>query len=137
MSRFTAKPPTDFIATARAAWGDPMPDWIEALARKANAGGLGSTARAAGYSGSTLSYVIAGKYAGNLARVETAVRGAFMDATVACPVVGEIGLNRCLEEQKKNFIGSSAIRTKLYHKCRGIGTERCPHSMIGGKGGAK
>lgn len=121
----------DFAASAAAAWGKAAPDWIVALARAASKTGLATAARGTGYSTATISYVLAKKYSGDLTRVERAVRGALMNATVDCPIVGEIGSNRCLAEQAKNFRGSSAVRTQLYNKCRGIGTPRCPHSMLG------
>jgi len=123
----------DFVAAAQAAWGE-LPDWISILARAASGEGLTATGKRVGYSASTLSYVLSNRYGGDLGRVETAVRGALMRETVVCPVVGEITLDRCLAEQKRKDIGGSAIRTRLYHKCRGIGCERCPHSLIGREG---
>jgi hypothetical protein len=70
--------------------------------------------------------VFANAYTGDLARVEAKVRGALMGATVVCPILGEIGRDVCLDEQKKPNTGASSIRSKLYRACRA----GCPHSRI-------
>jgi hypothetical protein len=124
----------DFVASAKAAWGSKCPEWVIALAEDATLRSLGGTSKRLSYSASTISYVLANNYKGDLRRVEKVVRGALMSEQVICPVVGEIPLDRCLFEQGRSDIGGSAIRTRLYHKCRGIGTERCPHSLLGREG---
>jgi hypothetical protein len=116
----------DFLAKARAAWGAAMPDWVEALAIEASRTSLQPAAKRIGYSDGLVSYVLAKKYRGDIARVEAKVRGALMSATVTCPVVGEIGLDRCLDEQKMENTGASSIRAQLYRACR----SGCPHSRI-------
>lgn len=130
MSRFATQR-KDFVAAAEAAWSAAPPAWVTVLAERATAEGLAAAGRRCGYSAATLSYVLANKYRGDLSRVEQAVAGAFMNARVMCPIVGEIGRDRCLNEQKRDDVGVSAARTRLYHKCRGIGTPRCKHSLIG------
>jgi hypothetical protein len=116
----------DFLAKAKAAWGDAMPDWVEALASEANRVNSARTAQRIGYSAAVLSHVFANDYPGDIARVEAKVRGALMGLTVVCPVVGEIGRDRCLDEQKMGNTGASSVRAKLYRACRG----GCPHSRI-------
>jgi hypothetical protein len=119
-------PKVDFLAKARAAWADKLPDWVEALAIEANRTNSARTAKRIGYSGAVLSHVFANNYPGDIARVEAKVRGALMSAIVTCPIVGEIGLDRCLDEQKMGNTGASSIRAQLYRACRG----GCPHSRI-------
>lgn len=116
----------DFLSKAQAAWGEAMPDWVAELAREANRTTSTLAARRIGYSGAVLSHVFAKNYPGDIKRVEQKVRGALMGESVACPVVGEIGRDRCLDEQKMGNTGASAIRTRLYHACR----SGCPHSRI-------
>jgi hypothetical protein len=116
----------DFLAKAKAAWGAALPDWVETLALEANRTTSAKAARRIGYSGGLLTGVFGKKYNGDLVRVEAKVRGALMSATVVCPVVGEIGLDRCLNEQKMGNTGASSIRARLYRGCRG----GCPHSRI-------
>lgn len=117
---------TDFLKKARAAWGDAIPDWVVALAEEATRTTAVNAARRIGYSGGLLTGVFGKKYNGDMGRVEAKVRGALMSAVVTCPVVGEIGLDRCLDEQKMGHTGASSIRAKLYRACRG----GCPHSRI-------
>ncbi|MEJ0012821.1 MAG: transcriptional regulator [Bauldia sp.] len=111
---------------ARAAWDGTPPDWIEELAALADARGLKGAGKAIRYSPSTVSTVISRTYAGDMARVEQMVRGALMGVEVACPVLGAIGRDQCLFHQKREFAPTNAIRTRLYHACRG----GCPNARI-------
>jgi len=118
----------DFLAKAKGAWGDKLP--VEALAFEANRTDSAKAAKRIGYSGAVLSHVFSNAYPGDMSRVEAKVRGALMSAVVTCPVVGEIGLDRCLDEQKMGLTGASALRARLYRACRG----GCPHSRIATEG---
>lgn len=113
-----SRSPVDFRAKALAAWGDPLPEWIDELARLADAEGLAGAEKRIGYSRSAVSTILAGKYAGDLDRVEQMVRGALMAETVDCPVLGEIGRDRCLTEQKEPFRATSRMRAQLFHCCK-------------------
>jgi len=118
----------DYLAKARAAWGDDAtPDWVEELAKEANRITAVALSKRIGYSGSVISYVLSRSYSGDIARVEAKVRGALMGMTVDCLIVGEIGRDRCLDEQKMGNTGASSIRTKLFRECR---SGRCPHSRL-------
>lgn len=119
-------PKVDFLAKARVAWGAALPGWVEVLAREANRTTSAKAARRIGYSGAVLSHLFSNNYPGDIERVEAKVRGALMSATVTCPVVGEIGLDRCRDEQRMGNTGASSIRAKLYRACRGS----CPYSRI-------
>jgi len=120
----------DFLENAREAFGDALPDWIETLAQEANRSTATAVARRIDYSTAVVSSICRGNYKGDWGKVEAKVRGAFMGAIVECPVLGEIGRDRCLAEQKMKHIGTSATRTALFHACRA----GCAHSRI--KGGA-
>lgn len=113
----------DFLAKARASWGDP-PDWVIALAGEANRTTLKAAADRIGYSAPVVSDVIGNKYRGAIDRVEERVRGALMGLTVDCPILGDIGRDRCLDEQKEPFRATSAMRARLWHACRG----GCPNA---------
>lgn len=119
----TARPAPDFHARARNGWGTP-PDWIITLADACAADTQAGVARKLGVSGSRLSQALARTYPGDMAKLEEIVRGALMGATVNCPVLGEIGRDRCLAEQAKPFTVSSSVRTRLYRACR----SGCPHA---------
>lgn len=117
---------TNFVAKARAAWGEEIPDWILTLAEEATRTSGKAVAQRLDYSSSVISTVLGRSYPGDYARIEQVVRGAFMGASVDCPVLGSIGRDRCLSEQGQPFRASSAFRAQLFHACNMPG--RCPHS---------
>lgn len=116
----------DYLAKVRAAWGDPSPDWIEALAAECQRSSQKAVAQRLGYSASVVSQALVGAYRGDVDRFEEVVRGAYMAATVDCRIFGEIGRDRCLQEQREPFRASSAHRAQVYHECNTPG--RCLHS---------
>ncbi len=117
---------TNFLLKARTAWGAGLPDWVEELAKYATQKSSVLAAQKIGYSPAVLSHVFANSYRGDMGRVEAKVRGALMHECVECPILGEIGRHRCLDEQKTPFAATSSIRAKLYRACRA----GCPHSRI-------
>lgn len=121
-------PGLSFVEKAMLAWAPQMPDWIEALAGLADTHGLAGAGKAIDYSGSLVSSVLNGKYAGDLARVEEKVRGALLGEEVDCPRLGEMSRNICLAWQEKPFAATSSLRVEMYHACRG----GCPHSKLKG-----
>lgn len=121
-----AKTKVDFVAKARAAYGDALPDWVEELAIEATNTSAVSAAKKIGYSAGLISHVFSNRYKGDLIAVEQKVRGALMGMTVICPILGEIGRDLCLDNQKKPFSATSSIRSKLYRACR----SGCPHSRL-------
>ncbi len=114
----------DFVSIAAGAWAPP-PDWVSVLAAEATRSTGAGVAARIGYSPAVVSDVIRNKYRGDIGRVEHAVRGALMGATVGCEVLGEIGRVRCLAEQDKPFRATSNLTVRLYHACRGA----CPHAL--------
>lgn len=122
------KTKVDFLAIACASWGNTLPDWIAELARFASSTSGATAAKRIGYSQAVISHVVRASYAGDMRRVEDKVRGALMGMKVTCPVVGEIGRDRCLDEQKKPRSATSSIRSKLWRNCHGQGAPLCPHS---------
>ncbi|MGL5166666.1 MAG: transcriptional regulator [Afipia sp.] len=116
----------DFVAKAEVAWGDKLPGWVREWALEGNRTNGTRAAKKIGYSAAVFSHVLANNYGGDLARVELKVNGALMGATVTCPIVGEIGRDRCLDEQAMGQTGASSIRAKLYRACR----NGCSHSRI-------
>jgi hypothetical protein len=110
------------------AWGGTAPDWVGELAAMAQTQGLNACASRLGYSPAVISQTIGNKYGGDLSKVEDKVRGALMGATVACPILGEIGRDNCLDWQRKPRAVTNAIRTRVYRACR----SGCPHSKLKG-----
>jgi hypothetical protein len=112
---------------AEAAWGADLPDWIGALAGACDATSQARVAATVGYSAAAISTVLRKCYPGDVGKVERAVRGALMNATVDCPVVGTLAHNECLAHQRAPFAATNVQRVALYRACRG----GCPHSSIG------
>lgn len=125
MSR-QAKP--TFADKAREAWGEGLPPEVAALAEYADARTGAAAAAAIGYSPGLVSHVIGNRYPGDMPTVIEKIRGALMGLSVACPVLGEIGRDQCLEEQKRPFATTNAARARVYRACR----SGCPHSRLKG-----
>ena len=115
------------LERAGRAWGRPLPEWVQALAEACDEGTQAGAARTIGYSPATVNQVLAGTYKGNLEAVEGAVRGAYLEMTVACPVLREIPRNRCLAIQRQPLASTSPLRVRLWRACR----SGCPNSRIG------
>ncbi len=113
------------LARARAAWGE-APAWVEELARRCDVTSGAEVARRLGYSSAVISGVLRNSYKGALSRVEDRVRGAFLAETVSCPVVGELALDVCAENQTRPYANTNPTRTRLWKSCRAA----CPHSTL-------
>jgi hypothetical protein len=111
-----AKP--DQLSKALAAWGPDMPDEVLALATACRDRTSRAVAAQLGYSDAVVSHVLASKYPGDLAKVFVKIRGALMGETVMCPVLAEIGRDRCLSEQATPFAATNSTRARLYHACK-------------------
>lgn len=123
---------TDFLANARDAYGDALPDCVETLAMEANRTTGAAAGKRIGYSGSVVTSVCKAVYAGDIGAVEARVRGALMGDEVDCPGAGApIRRDRCLREQKTPFNASSPHRVMMFHACRG----GCAHSRLKNHGG--
>ena len=77
-------------------------------------------------SGSIINQVLANKYPANLDNIEKAFKGAFMNHTVDCPVLGELTANHCVSNQRRPYASTNATRVQLYRACHG----GCPYSRL-------
>lgn len=111
------------LEKAQAAWGEPLPDWVEALAREADATSQAKTARLLDYSGALISQVLHNRYPGHVHVVEETVRAIIMGAEVSCPALGQLSLSDCRAWRQKaeNFVSANAQRVRMYRACN-----RCP-----------
>jgi len=132
MTRVTKKP-GQALASAKIAWGDALPEWVETLAIEVDTTSTAKAAKVIGYSAAVPSLVVNNKYNGDLAGVEAAVRGALLNKTVNCPVDGEITSDKCGINQRSRLNTTAPRTIRLYQNCRGSGNvPKCPHSRIGG-----
>lgn len=101
-----------------------MSTWIDLLREACAASSQKAVAGRIGYSPATLSQVLSGTYKGDLSRVQAAVEGALMQASVDCPVIGELPRQRCIEHQRAPFAPTNPMRVQLYAACK-----TCPHRI--------
>ena len=94
-----------------------MSAWLDELQRAAAAEGQSAVAKRIGYSTTVVCQVLKGNYKGDLSRVQRAVEGALMHATVDCPVIGDIPLQRCIEHQRGPKRYTNPMRVQLAHTC--------------------
>lgn len=121
----------DFSAVVASGWGADAPRWVIVLAERCTEERQSTVAARLGVSASMISAVLAGTYAakgGNTANLEARVRGAYMGETLVCPILGEIGADRCRDEQGQPFRATSALRAQLFHACRA-----CTHNPASGE----
>lgn len=116
MSRPDPQSPID---TARAHWGDDMPDWVRALADACTASSQNKVAARLDRSAALVSTVLRRTYRGSLATVEQLVRGVLMSETVDCPAAGLMPAQKCVEWQGKAraFANTNAERVAMYRAC--------------------
>lgn len=122
----SGRPVIDYVAKATKAWNGAVPDWVMALAEACAKTSQSAVAKRVGYSAPTISAVIGNSYRGDMPRVETMVRGALIGETVACPELGTLPKNECLEWQAKPYAATSSHRVAMYRACR----SRCPYSRV-------
>ncbi|AWB06782.1 hypothetical protein A6A40_17155 (plasmid) [Azospirillum humicireducens] len=109
---------TVHLDKARAAWNGAPPAFVVALAERADRDGLAAAGAAiGGYSKTTVSLIIAGRYGANLDRVEAAVAER-LGVSQPCPVLGEIDATRCGREQQAANRSRSLLAGMLRNACR-------------------
>lgn len=116
----------DNVAKATAAWGEPVPEWVLALAEACNRQTQSAVADILDYAPSTVSQVLSKTYRGDIGRFEQKVRGALLAETVDCPALGAVARDVCIDWQAKPYAATSQFRVSMYRACR----ENCPHSRI-------
>ena len=121
-------------AKATSAWGIRPPDWILALAREIDATSNARAAKRIGYSSAVANSIVSHTYRGDYPAVEQAVRGALMDQTVDCPVVGEINADQCSANQRRKLNPTNPRNVRLWRACHHGG---CPHSRVDNRKGGR
>ena len=91
--------------------------WLDALREYRDTHGGKKAAETIGYSSGVVSQVLSGKYPGDLLAVRQKVEGALMGLSVACPVIGDLPRNRCLDYQRQGFGATNPMRVRLAHAC--------------------
>ena len=95
-----------------------MTDRMDVLRKAVEQHGQAAVARRIGYSPSSVSQALSGKYAGSLDNMLQSVAEHYGNEVVQCPVMGEIPLRRCEAERRKPFGATSPQRARLFIACR-------------------
>ncbi|WP_370270153.1 hypothetical protein [Nioella sp.] len=120
------------METARAAWGDEIPSWVELLALECQASSQNKVAGRMKRSPALVSTVLSRKYKGDMCAVEEIVRSTFEASSVDCPVMGPIASSACRDWQEKaaKFSNVNSLRLRMFRACN-----RCPrHTTTEEKG---
>jgi len=107
------------------------PEWVETLALACERASQAEVGKRLGYSASVVNQVLKGSYMGNLTNVQMKVEGAYMGRVVACPILGEIPQDQCIDHQGRPFAATNSQRVRLYRACRG----GCDYSRLTTTGG--
>lgn len=107
------------VAIAHAAWGDALPDWVEAMAKECASSSQSKVATRMNRSASLVSNVIRNKYPGDMSAVEDVFRGAFQAQTVDCPALGTMPSNECRDWRVKarQFVNVNQQRVMMFRAC--------------------
>lgn len=110
---------TSPLETARAAWGNELPDWVEALAKECAATSQNKVASRLGRSAALVSQVLRNKYGADLEGVEQVFRGVFENLTTQCPALGTLPANECRDWQMKahRFVNTNSLRRDMFRAC--------------------
>lgn len=122
--------PRDLIAVASEAWGEPLPDWVRALALACARSSQSAVAAQLGRSSALVSTVLRKAYEGSYARVEERVRGVLMDGRVECPSLGQVPSHECQDwrEKARAYVSGNPLRLRMFRACRA-----CPVYLKGGE----
>lgn len=77
-------------------------------------------------SATMVNQVVNGTYPGSLDTIRIKVEGKYLNSCVSCPVLGDIPVNECLENQQRPFSASNPQRVKVFRACRA----GCPNSKL-------
>lgn len=111
---------------AEAAWGTPLPEWVERLAAACDAKPLRHVAEDMGVSPAIISLAIRNCHHAPLTFIEGKVKDLLNLAIVPCPVLGMITRHDCRRNQKKPFSTINPLEVQLFRACR----NGCKYSEI-------
>lgn len=118
----------DFLAKARAAWGDAIPAEVVVLGQRCTETTAKAVAERLGYSSGLVSGVLGNSYhGGNLSRVFQRIRECLMDGRVVCPQHGEISRARCASIQSAPYSPTDPSWARMLHACG-----KCPNRASNG-----
>lgn len=97
--------------------------WYRALKDRWEADGPKAVGAVLGYSASAVTGVVKGYYGANIDAFRQRVIERLTEATVDCPVLGELQMGACAEHRARPFAPTNPDRVRLWRACRS-----CPHN---------
>ena len=104
---------------AEAAWGRPLPDWLEKLAAACDDTSVRKAAADMDVSPAIVSLALRNKYHAPLDFIEHKVKTLLGLSVLPCPVLGMISREDCKANQRKPFSPINPIAVQLFRACRG------------------
>ena len=107
------------LEIARAAWGEALPTWVEALAVECARSSQKAVAARLNRSGAVISTVLRNKYEGSVSAIEELFNGAFLNMRIGCPELGELPVNECQHWRGKarHFASGNPLRVRMFRAC--------------------
>lgn len=107
------------IDIARAAYGENLPDWVEALALACGRSSQAAVARELGRSGAALSQILRNIYPAKTTQIEDLVRGVLMGGKVECPVLGQLPNQICQDHRQRarESVITNSHRARMQRAC--------------------
>lgn len=107
------------LEIARAAWGEALPDWVEALAVECGATSQNRVAARMGRSAGLISQVLHAKYPAGSSAIEERFRSVFQLARVDCPALGTLPAHECQDWRAKarSFATGNPLRVRMFRAC--------------------
>ncbi len=107
------------VLLVREAWGEALPEWVEAMAYECAKSSQNRVAAQLGRSAALVSQVLRRKYTGDLLAVEDLFNGVFRGDRVQCPALGLLPLNECRDWRVKarKFVNVNTLRVQMYRAC--------------------
>lgn len=107
--------------------------WYQALTAEITRHGRRAVVDRLRISDTTVSQLLSGKYPSDPSRMIARIEGELLNKTVRCPVLGEISVRACQDNQDRPFANTNPQRVALYRACR----SGCKHSKHTGLNHAK
>ena len=107
------------LETARAEWGEALPEWVEAMALECARTSQNHVANRLGRSAAMISNILRNRYPSPLAGIEDQFRGVFQNATIRCPALGELPTHECRawREKSRDFALGNPLRVRMFRAC--------------------
>jgi hypothetical protein len=104
------------LDVARNAWGEALPDWVQALALECGRSSQNKVAVRLGRSAAMISLILRAKYPGDLTAFEERFRGVFQAQALDCPALGLIPSHECQDWRVKGkaFTPGNPLRTRMF-----------------------